>query len=140
MVEKTDTNMNKEKKIHTADTPAGEFYFSVVSDLGDAKLLRQLDDGAQRLISEVLRTGGKGKIVLSLTVAKRGGDRQVMITPAIKLEVPNDELRNRLLFADESGRLFQDDPAQGRLDFDTPRKVEVTGVEVSADAPKKVNH
>lgn len=130
--------MDKEKKIHASDTPAGEFYFSVVSDLGDAKLLRQLDDGTQRLISEVLRTGGKGKIVLQLTVAKRGGDRQVLITPAVKLDVPNDELRNRLLFADESGRLFLDDPAQGHLDFDAPRKVAVTGVEVSADAPKKV--
>lgn len=128
-----------ENKIHTVDMPAGEFYFSVVRDLGEAKLLRQLDGGAQRLISEVLRTGGKGKIALTLTVSKRGGDRQVMITPTVKLDVPQDELRNRLLFADESGRLFQDDPAQGQLDFDAPRKVAVTGAEVGADAPKKVN-
>ena len=132
--------MKQDKKIQAPDSPPGEFFFGMLRDMNSGKMLRQLDSGSQRLISETLRTGGKGKITLTLTVAKRGGDRQVLITPNIKLDVPNDELRNALLFADDSGRLYTDDPAQGQLDFDAPRKVVVTGVEVSADVPKKVNN
>lgn len=133
--------MKQDKKIQATDAPAGEFFFSALRDLKDGRMLKQLDDGLRRLISEALRTGGKGKIVLSLAVAKRGAERQVMIAPAVKLDVPSDEIHNKLLFADESGRLLQDDPAQGQLDFDAPRKVSVTEPAPAAESgvPKRVN-
>lgn len=133
--------MNQDKKIQATDAPPGDFFVGVLRDMRDVKMLHQLDKGIQRLIGETLRTGSKGKITLTLTVAKRGADRQVLITPKLKLDVPDDELRNSLLFADESGRLYQDDPAQGQLDFDAPRKVSAPAAAPATEAgvPKRVN-
>ncbi|MBR5594175.1 MAG: hypothetical protein IKW46_08895 [Bacteroidaceae bacterium] len=75
-----------------------------------------------------------------MAVSKLGRDRQVGVKPTLSRSIPQEETRLKLLYADETGRFCLDDPAQGMLDFDAPRKVNVTSVEVAAEgeAPVKV--
>lgn len=120
------------KKIVTPDMPDGEFYFSVLRDADAGQMLKQLDAKTKTLIASVLQYGGKGHISLKITVSKCGEERQVLIKPDIKSDFPSATIRDRLLYADEQGRLHLNDPAQGLLDFDAP--VRVTGVEVTASA------
>lgn len=133
--------MVTDKKILPMDAPAGERFFQALRDLRDAELLRQLDVGITELTSAVMETGCKGHLTLKVAVSKLGRDRQVGVKPTLSRSIPQEETRMKLLYADEHGRFCVDDPAQGQFDFDAPRKVNVTSVEVSADgeAPRKVN-
>ncbi len=124
--------MSATHKIATPDMPDGEFFFSVMRDSDAGQMLHQLDDHCKALISSVLKFGGKGSVTLKLSVSKCGEERQVLIKPTVKADVPSATIRDRLLYADEQGRLHLNDPAQGLLDFDAP--VRVTGVEVTASA------
>lgn len=112
-------------KIATTDSPDGEFFFGCLRDIcGMGTLLKRLDDDTKRVISEVLRTGNPGKVQLTLSVKKCGEERQILIKPDVKRTVPTSTVRDRLLYADETGRLFTDDPAQGVFNFaDAPQKV-----------------
>ena len=127
-------------KIIPADSPAGERFFQALRDLHDGELLRQLDEGITDLTAAVMETGGKGHITLKVAVSKLGKERQVGVKPTLSRSIPQEETRLRLLYADEQGRFCVDDPAQGMFDFDAPRKVNVTSVEVAAEgeAPVKV--
>lgn len=128
------------KKIMPTDSPAGERFFQALRDLHDGELLRQLDEGITELTAAVMETGGKGHLTLKVAVSKLGKERQVGVKPTLSRSIPQEETRLRLLYADEQGRFCVDDPAQGVFDFDAPRKVNVTSVEVAADgdAPVKV--
>lgn len=112
-------------KINTLDAPAGERFFQALRDLHDAELLRQLDEGITTLTSAVLETGGKGHLTLKVAVSKLGKDRQVAVKPTVTRQVPQEETRQRLVWADEHGRFCESDPAQGLLDFDAPKRVNV---------------
>ncbi len=114
----------EQKKVTPADSPTGEFFFQALRNISDGDLLSQLDEGTATLVSQVLETGGKGTLVLKLKVSKTGKERQVKITPEVKIDAPNYEIRERILYASETGLLSKSDPAQGELDFgDTPRRV-----------------
>ena len=132
--------MAVQKKIMPVDSPAGERFFQALRDLHDGELLRQLDEGITELTAAVMETGGKGHLTLKVAVSKLGKERQVGVKPTLSRSIPQEETRLRLLYADEQGRFCVDDPAQGVFDFDAPRKVNVTSVEVAAegDAPVKV--
>ena len=127
-------------KIAPTDAPAGERFFQALRDLRDPELLRQLDCTITELTTAVMETGGKGHLTLKVAVSKLGRDRQVGVKPTLSRSIPQEETRLKLLYADETGRFCLDDPAQGMLDFDAPRKVAVTAVEVAAEgeAPVKV--
>lgn len=127
------------EKVAPVDAPDGEFFFAVLSDTDAGQMLKQLDETTRKLISAVLKTGGKGKVTLSITVTKCGEERQVKITPKVDASIPRSQIRERLLYADETGRLHLNDPAQGMFDFDAP--VRVTGTRVPSDtanAPQRV--
>lgn len=128
------------KKIMPTDSPAGERFFQALRDLHDGELLRQLDEGITELTAAVMETGGKGHLTLKVAVSKLGKERQVGVKPTLSRSIPQEETRLRLLYADEQGRFCVNDPAQGVFDFDAPRKVNVTSVEVAAEgeAPVKV--
>lgn len=132
--------MAVQKKIIPTDSPAGERFFQALRDLHDGELLRQLDEGITELTAAVMETGGKGHLTLKVAVSKLGKERQVGVKPTLSRSIPQEETRLRLLYADEQGRFCVDDPAQGVFDFDAPRKVNVTSVEVAAEgeAPVKV--
>ncbi len=132
--------MAVQKKIMPTDSPAGERFFQALRDLHDGELLRQLDEGITELTAAVMETGGKGHLTLKVAVSKLGKERQVGVKPTLSRSIPQEETRLRLLYADEQGRFCVNDPAQGVFDFDAPRKVNVTSVEVAADgeAPVKV--
>lgn len=125
-------NTTKEK-IHPADAPDGEFFFGVLKDADAGQLLRQLDDDTRSLVSQVLKTGGKGKVVLTIACSKCGSEMQVKLTPKVKAEVPNLDVQERILYADPTGRLHRNDPRQEEFDFDAPRKVEAPKVERRAE-------
>ncbi len=110
-------------KVQPADAPDGETFFRALEDIDDGGMLHQLDEGFTRLVSAVLATGGKGKLVLTLAVDKCGSERQVRIRPAVKLTAPSDDIQGRILFASESGHLCKNDPKQKLLDLDAPQKV-----------------
>ena len=128
------------KKLNPTDAPAGERFFQALRDLHDAELLRQLDEGITELTSAVMETGGKGHLTLKVAVSKLGRDRQVGVKPTLSRSIPQEETRLKLLYADEYGRFCVDDPAQGQFDFDAPRKLQVTGVDVTEEGaePRKV--
>lgn len=112
-------------KISPADAPAGERFFRALQDLHDLELLRQLDEGITTLTAAVLETGGKGHLTLKIAVAKLGKERQVAVKPTVTRQVPQEEVRQRLVWADEHGRFCENDPAQALLDFDAPKRVKV---------------
>ena len=112
-------------KISPADAPAGERFFQALRDLHDLELLRQLDEGITTLTAAVLETGGKGHVTLKIAVAKLGKERQVAVKPTVTRQVPQEEVRQRLVWADEQGRFCENDPAQALLDFDAPKRVKV---------------
>lgn len=124
--------------IAPADGPAGERFFQALRDLHDSELLRQLDATVTELTSAVMETGGKGHMTLKVAVAKKGKDRQVAVKPTLTRTIPQEETRERLLYADEAGRFCLNDPSQMMLDFDAPRRVENPQRRVSEDAPKRV--
>ena len=102
---------------------AGERFFQALRDLHDGELLRQLDEAMTELIAAVLETGGKGHVTLRVQVSKLGKERQVGVKPTLSRSIPQEETRMRLVWADAQGRLCDNDPAQGVLDFDAPRTV-----------------
>ena len=112
-------------KIEPQDMPAGERFFQALRDLHDGELLRQLDEGITAVTAAVLETGGKGHLTLKVAVAKLGKERQVAVKPTVSRQVPQEEVRQRLVWADAQGRFCESDPAQGEFDFDAPRKVAV---------------
>lgn len=124
--------------ISNVDMPVGERFFQGLRDLHDMELLRQLDDTMTELCSAVMETGGKGCMVLKLAVAKKGKDRQIAVKPTVTRTIPQEETRERLLYADETGRFCLDDPAQRLLDFDAPVRVENPERKVAADAPVRI--
>jgi len=112
-------------KISPTDAPAGERFFQSLRDLHDPELLRQLDEGITALTAAVLETGGKGHVTLKIAVAKLGKERQVAVKPTVTRQVPQEEVRQRLVWADAQGRFCESDPAQGVFDFEAPKKVNV---------------
>ena len=112
-------------KVVPQDMPAGERFFQSLRDLHDGELLRQLDEVVTQLTAAVLETGGKGSFTLKVQVSKLGKERQVGVKPTLTRTIPQEETRMRLVWADEQGRFCANDPAQGMLDFDAPRKVAV---------------
>ncbi|MBQ3525805.1 MAG: hypothetical protein IJA63_05970 [Akkermansia sp.] len=113
------------RKVVPLDAPYGERFFQALRDLHDGELLRQLDEGITALTSAVLETGGKGHLTLKVAVAKLGKDRQVAVKPSVSRSIPQEEVRQRLVWADEHGRFCENDPAQGEFEFDAPKRVEV---------------
>ncbi len=113
------------KKVNPVDMPAGERFFQALRDLHDGELLRQLDEGITALTAAVLETGGKGALTLKVAVSKLGKDRQVAVKPSVSRVIPQEEVRQRLVWADAQGRFCESDPMQGELDFDAPKRVQV---------------
>lgn len=101
----------------------GDVIFDALTEISDGRLLTQLDEKMSSLVAAVLKTGNKGTLSLSLSVKRKGGEGQIEITPTLKATIPNKSIPARILFADEKGRLHTDDPNQGRLELDAPRRV-----------------
>lgn len=104
----------------------GDVFFGGLSEINEGALLEALDTKLANLVSAVLATGNNGALTLKLNVKRKGGVNQVVIAP-------------RIMFADTSGALHTDDPAQGKLDLDAPVKVTFpAAADVDAGVPAKV--
>lgn len=118
----------------------GEVFFENLSEINEGALLTALDTKLTSLVSAVLATGNNGSLTLKLNVKRKGGVNQVVIEPKVTASIPDPTIAPRIMFADTSGALHTDDPAQGQLPLDAPKKVTFpAAADVdAADTPKKV--
>lgn len=115
----------------------GEVFFENLSEINEGALLTALDTKITNLVAAVLETGNNGSITLKLNVKRKGGVNQVVIEPKVTASIPDPTIAPRIMFADTSGALHTDDPAQGKLDLDAPVKVTFPAA-ADTNEPKKV--
>lgn len=117
----------------------GEVFFENLSEINEGALLTALDTKLTSLVSAVLETGNNGTMTLKLNVKRKGGVNQVVIEPKVTASIPDPTIAPRIMFADTSGALHTDDPAQGKLDLDAPVKVTFPApANADAEMPAKV--
>lgn len=117
----------------------GEVFFEGLSEINEGALLTALDTKLANLVSAVLETGNNGSLTLKLSVKRKGGVNQVVIEPKVTASIPDPTIAPRIMFADTSGALHTDDPAQGKLDLDAPVKVTFPSpANADAEMPAKV--
>lgn len=117
----------------------GEVFFENLSEINEGALLTALDTKLTSLVSAVLETGNNGTMTLKLNVKRKGGVNQVVIEPKVTASIPDPTIAPRIMFADPSGALHTDDPAQGKLDLDAPVKVTFPApANADAEMPAKV--
>ncbi|MEZ2411375.1 hypothetical protein ACAZ08_02830 [Akkermansia muciniphila] len=117
----------------------GEVFFENLSEINEGALLAALDTKLTSLVSAVLETGNNGTMTLKLNVKRKGGVNQVVIEPKVTASIPDPTIAPRIMFADPSGALHTDDPAQGKLDLDAPVKVTFPApANADAEMPAKV--
>lgn len=120
----------------------GEVFFENLSEINEGALLTALDTKLTSLVSAVLETGNNGTMTLKLNVKRKGGVNQVVIEPKVTASIPDPTIAPRIMFADPSGALHTDDPAQGKLDLDAPVKVTfpaAASTDADAGMPAKVS-
>lgn len=92
-------------------------------------LVAGLDDDLKVLTAQVLLTGKKGKLVLTIAL-KPDGHKKVIVASDVKLTAPKTPPEPSILFATPAGQLLPRDPEQQELDLKvmqfestTPREV-----------------
>lgn len=104
-------------------------FWDAMETIGSAEMMRQLNCGITQLIEEVMETGERGKLTLTLEVAKSKKERQLLIKPSVKVTKPTAVIYPCIAYADKDATLCNDDPYQGRLDLDdVPRRVSPAAV------------
>lgn len=117
----------------------GDVFFDNLLEINEGALLTALDTKLTSLVSAVLETGNNGTLTLKLNVKRKGGVNQVVIEPKVTASIPDPTIAPRIMFADTSGTLHTDDPAQGKLDLDAPVKVTFpAAADADAGMPSKV--
>lgn len=120
----------------------GEVFFDNLSEINEGALLTALDKKMADLVAAVLETGNNGTLTLKLSCKRKGGVNQVVIEPKVTASIPDPTIAPRIMFADTSGTLHTDDPAQGKLDLDAPVKVTFpapAAADADAGMPAKVS-
>lgn len=120
----------------------GEVFFENLSEINEGALLAALDKKMADLVAAVLETGNNGTLTLKLSCKRKGGVNQVVIEPKVTASIPDPTIAPRIMFADTSGALHTDDPAQGKLDLDAPVKVTFpapAAADADAGMPAKVS-
>lgn len=120
----------------------GDVFFDGLSEINEGALLTALDTKLTSLVSAVLETGNNGTLTLKLSVKRKGGVNQVVIDPKVSASIPDPTIAPRIMFADTSGTLHTDDPAQGQLPLDAPVKVTfpvAAAADADAGMPAKVS-
>lgn len=119
----------------------GEVFFDGLSEINEGALLLSLDQKMMDLVAAVLSTGNNGSMTPKLTCKRKGGVNQVVIEPKVTASIPEPAIAPRIMFADRNGELHTEDPNQGLLDLDAPKKVEFkVANNAAADTPSKVKH
>lgn len=117
----------------------GDVFFDNLSEINEGALLTALDKKMADLVAAVLTTGNNGTLTLKLSCKRKGGVNQVVIEPKVTASIPDPTIAPRIMFADTSGTLHTDDPAQGKLDLDAPVKVTFPApANADAEMPAKV--
>lgn len=91
---------------------------SISTILGRAdhgQLLVDANEKLEEMAKSVLEFEGKGKLTITLTVAKVKGKQALEITTNIKADIPGPPRAPDLYFADEDGAVSRKDPRQPDL-------------------------
>jgi len=75
---------------------------------------RTMEDAGEllaRVVQEVVRYGGKGKVTIDIEVKPNGEGSAIKIEPKLKHTLPARTQGESFYFSDEDGSLFRDPPA-----------------------------
>lgn len=82
----------------------------IMSRHDNGRFVEDADDLLSRVVREVIRYGGKGKLTLELEI-KPNGERGISLNPAVKHTLPKRTQPDAFYFPDADGDLFRDPPA-----------------------------
>jgi len=96
----------------------------------------ELSAGLHDLVQRVRDTGKKGSVTLVVSVElMKGSDKAVLVSPPIKLKLPEHDRDTSLFFADRDGNLVRNDPDQ--LAFESLREVPPPNVDLTTGEIKE---
>jgi hypothetical protein len=91
---------------------------TTLSSLARGRLLEELSDAMLVVAEEVINTGKKGKVTLSLTITQSApGEPSVVIAEEIKRTAPLRAPLGAMLFLGEGPEFHRRDPRQPEMDF-----------------------
>lgn len=98
----------------------------LVTRLGAGTLLSQLQAALEQVGADVVLTGKKGSVVITITVTNAEiGDRQLVLDTTVQRKLPARAPRGIVVW-ESRGRLYQNDPLQERMPL--PREVEFSDI------------
>ena len=83
------------------------------ADMG--QLLQDANEDLKKLAAAVMETDGKGKVTISISMAKVKGKQALEVTPILKTDIPAPPRTADWYFADDDGTVSRKDPRQPDL-------------------------
>lgn len=100
---------------------------AILQRLASGQLVEELAWALAVTAQEVVATGSKGTVTLTLTVSNRGpGETVIVVEEKISRKAPGKPARGAIFYAVDGG-LFRDDPRQPQIDF---RAIDTTTGEI----------
>lgn len=92
-------------------------YVSTLQELREGQTLQDVTAALSQLVGDVLSTGKKGKLSLTISIAplNKGGAHVLVLTDEIKVTPPRPSLESTILYATEDLELTRKDPRQPEL-------------------------
>lgn len=90
---------------------------TTMRQIGNGSLVTSVENKLQTLVQAVEETGKSGKLVITINVAKATKGNAMTIKGAAKLQAPDTEHHESLMFATEDGGLSTENPKQQKLDL-----------------------
>lgn len=89
-----------------------------IGRIGQGTFLEQLDDALKRVAADVLRSGKKGSVSVTLEITQpQRGMMAVAIMESITLRPPKTAGLGTMAYLGDDGELYQRDPRQEDLPF-----------------------
>jgi hypothetical protein len=79
-------------------------------------LADELADALYEVVAAVQTTGKNGSVTLKLNVEQKG--RQIIVVDKVDAKIPQFDREAAIYWADGEGRLFREDPAQQKMQFE----------------------
>ena len=80
------------------------------------KIETAINDELEELGKRIFEFGGKGKVILSISIGQDKKRNQLKLKAVIKSELPTDEVESEV-WQGEDGAFYCDAPNQGKLDL-----------------------
>ena len=115
-------------KLIDETNPSNSFVVALASmDYGN--LIPDASGRLSNLVAEVVSTGRKGSLTLTITIAPAKGEKRLKVESELTVKRPKPEKGESLFFGTELGQLLRHDPRQKEMEFgDAPRVVRPAAV------------